>query len=89
MIFYLGMIRILFLFFHALSVFYRIFLSPKIDILHRYGKNSFVFITGAANGIGKEYAKHFANTGFNLILIDKDKKGLKTTKEELENLNIS
>lgn len=42
---------------------------PKLDLIDRYGKGSYVIITGASRGQGKYLACEFAERQFNLILI--------------------
>jgi len=42
-------------------------------------------ITGAASGIGKEFAKIHAEKGGNIVAVDINAQGLKTLKSELEN----
>jgi short-subunit dehydrogenase len=56
----------------------------EVDISERYGKASWVFLTGAANGIGLEYAWYFARRGFNIIAIDIDKQGLEKAKSSIQ-----
>ncbi len=41
------------------------------------------FITGAANGLGKEFAVLYGRDGNNLLLVDIDKAALETVKKEL------
>ena len=43
----------------------------------------YTLITGSANGLGKEFAKLYANDGNNLLLVDVDEKALLEVKEEL------
>jgi len=45
------------------------FFLNEVDFAERYGKNSFVVITGASSGQGKEFAIQFAKRGLNLLLI--------------------
>ena len=45
------------------------FLLKEFNLLDRYGKNSYVAITGASSGQGKEFALQFGKRGFNLLLI--------------------
>ena len=83
-IFYIGMIRLIILFIHSWKIFKRQFLNSKLDLLKRYGNKSYVLITGAANGIGKEYSIWYGKEGFSIILIDKDQQGLENTTNELK-----
>ena len=59
----------------------------RMGLLERYGPNSYVLITGAAQGIGKAYATRFIQMGFNLVIIDKDIHTLKATEKELQQLS--
>lgn len=52
-------------------------------------KNKVCVITGAANGIGREIALHFAKNNCDIAFIDKDKEnGLKLI-EEIKNMGLS
>ena len=62
----------------------RIFWIPN-DLIKRDGKNSWVLITGGANGIGRRFAIEFAKLGFNIIIIDKDEIGIEHLKNEIKN----
>jgi 17beta-estradiol 17-dehydrogenase / very-long-chain 3-oxoacyl-CoA reductase len=42
---------------------------PELNLIDRYGKGSYVVITGASRGQGKHLACEFAERKFNLILI--------------------
>lgn len=46
----------------------------------------FTFITGAANGLGKEFAVIYGRDGNNLFLVDKDSVALNSVKDELKEL---
>lgn len=48
-------------------------------------KNETVFITGASEGIGLEFAKIFAQNGYDLILLARNKEKLDNLKQELNN----
>lgn len=45
--------------------------------------NSYALITGAASGMGREYARKLYALGHNLILVDKNGSGLKEVEKEL------
>ena len=45
-------------------------------------------VTGAAMGIGKEYAKQLGRRGFNILAIDKDESEMEKTQAELSRLGI-
>ncbi|CAG9318664.1 unnamed protein product [Blepharisma stoltei] len=45
-----------------------------IDFKKRYGSDSWVLVTGGANGIGKSWVESFARRGFNIIILDIDEK---------------
>lgn len=53
----------------SIKFLYRHFLCKEIDLVKRYGKNSYVIITGASSGQGRFFAIEFAKRNFNLILI--------------------
>ena len=45
---------------------------PRKDLSSRYGKGSWALITGASNGLGREYAFELAREGFNIILMGRN-----------------
>ena len=49
-------------------IIYRHFILKEKDLKKRYGKGSWVMITGGDSGQGKRYAIEFAKRGFNIIL---------------------
>ena len=49
------------------------FICKGVNFTKRYGKDSYVLITGASSGQGKYFAKEFARIGFNLILIGSER----------------
>jgi len=61
-------------------------LIPK-DLVTRYGKNSWVVVTGASDGIGKGFCEEFARDGFNIVLIARNQEKLKKVAEELAIIN--
>lgn len=52
-------------------------------------KDELALITGAASGLGFELAKLLAKDGYNLILVDIDKKGLCSSREEILKIGSS
>jgi short-subunit dehydrogenase len=54
-----------------------------IDFQAKYGKDSYVLITGSSDGIGKEFAYFFASKGMNLILWSRTMSKLEKIKAEL------
>jgi len=52
------------------------------DLQSRYGANSWVLVTGASDGIGKEFCFQMAKRGFNIVLVAKNPE--KTTEVEEE-----
>jgi short-subunit dehydrogenase len=48
---------------------YKYFLLSETNLIERYGKGSWVVITGASSGQGYEMALAFAQRGFNLLMI--------------------
>ena len=52
---------------------FKYFLLPRKDLASRYGRGSWALITGASDGIGKQYALELAREGFNIVLMGRDK----------------
>jgi uncharacterized protein len=52
-------------------------------------KKENVLITGASGGIGEEFARKFAQNGYNVILVARNEDKLKALKQELENTTSS
>ena len=49
--------------------FHKHFLMQEIDLGHRYGRESWVLITGPSSGQGRLFALNFAKRGFNLVSV--------------------
>jgi|GEM_PF-1281808 len=54
----------------------------------RYGRGSWVLITGASDGLGKAFAQELARCGFNLLLVSRTQEKLSRLQTELESLGI-
>lgn len=59
---------------------YQHFIVKEQNLLERYGKNTYVLITGASSGQGRHFALNFAKRGFNIFLIG-SKRSEKTINE--------
>ncbi len=84
--FFLGLI-ILFCFYQTIlaigfSVIFikKFFFTKEKNLIKRYGKNSWVIITGGSGGQGKQFALKLAKRGFNIFIIGY-KSSLKVEKE--------
>ena len=66
-----------------LKSFYEIFLSREKDLGKKYGRGSYVMITGSTAGIGKELAFQFAKRGFKIVLVSRTEKKLKQVQQEI------
>ena len=69
-------IQIFLLLINLLQGIYKYFLISELDLPKRYGYKSWVIITGASSGQGKDFALEFAKRGFNILMI-----GSKRTRE--------
>lgn len=78
-------LKIIFLYFvvNISKVIYKKFIRKPLDLLKRYGENSYVLVTGATDGIGKEFCFQFAKLGFNIILVSRNLEKLSKVSEEI------
>ncbi|CAI2375524.1 unnamed protein product [Moneuplotes crassus] len=58
----------------------RNYARKPLDLQKRYGKGSWVIVTGATGGIGEQYCVQFAKEGFNVVLIGRNKEKLEETE---------
>lgn len=56
--------------------------APRLA--ERYGRGSWVLLTGAGDGLGKAFAEQFADAGFNLLLVSRTPDKLRRLQAELE-----
>lgn len=69
------------------KIVYKNFIRKRLNLSKRYGIGSWVIVTGATDGIGKEYCKQFSQLGFNIILVSRTQLKLTAVAEELKQLN--
>ncbi|CUM63279.1 uncharacterized protein PRCAT00000850001 [Priceomyces carsonii] len=62
-----------------------VFILPPVNF-KKYGakKNTWAIVTGASDGIGKEYSKLLAKKGFNLVLVSRTQQKLELLATEIE-----
>jgi short-subunit dehydrogenase len=63
------LIQMFLLFISLIKGIYKYFLISELDLLKRYGTNTWVIITGASSGQGKDFSLEFAKRGFNILMI--------------------
>jgi len=73
--------------FKILRAFYRTFIRRKRDLAARYGANSYAFVTGASDGIGKEFCRQLALKNFNIILLARNQKKLEEAAADIKKVN--
>ncbi|QPG76697.1 hypothetical protein FOA43_004091 [Brettanomyces nanus] len=68
-----------------LSMVFDLYVLPSVDF-SKYGahKGNWAVITGASDGIGKEYSRQLAKKGFNVVLVSRTKSKLQTVAKEIE-----
>ncbi|CCD24192.1 ketoreductase NDAI_0C05330 [Naumovozyma dairenensis CBS 421] len=83
-IFGFGVLKLTTLTLRSLALLADLFILPAVNY-SKYGakRDNYCVVTGASDGIGKEYAIQMAERGFNLILISRTLSKLETMKEEL------
>jgi 17beta-estradiol 17-dehydrogenase / very-long-chain 3-oxoacyl-CoA reductase len=84
---YIVYIYIIFIAIRVAWFLYKIFFRKQKDLLNTYGRDSWVMITGATDGIGKAYCEEFARLGFNIILVSRNIEKLKSVATEIKKRN--
>jgi 17beta-estradiol 17-dehydrogenase / very-long-chain 3-oxoacyl-CoA reductase len=69
--------------FKLVYFYYKVTFRKRLDLLNRYGKDSWVLVTGATDGIGKAYCEEFASMGFNIVLASRNHSKLQKVAKEL------
>ena len=68
---------------YYLKGLFKYYLIPRHDLMKRYG-GGWVFITGASDGMGLAHAHELARTGFNIVLMARNKEKLENVARELQ-----
>lgn len=63
---------------------YKSFIRPRLNLAERYGKGSYVLITGTTHGIGRQHCFEWAKLGFNLIMVARTEELLVNLDKELK-----
>ena len=63
--------------------FLKYFVLPRKNLYARYG-GGWALITGASDGLGKQYAFELAKEGFNIILMARNRQKLMSVAQEIE-----
>ncbi|KAF8895715.1 3-ketoacyl-CoA reductase [Gymnopilus junonius] len=81
----LGSVSLLRVAYQTASVLLQTFVLPG-NSLKRYGakEHAWAVVTGATDGIGKEFAFQLAKAGFNILLVARNKELLSQTASEIE-----
>jgi short-subunit dehydrogenase len=66
-------VQILLVLIYFIYFFKKYFFTSELDLIDRYGINSWVLITGCSSGQGKNFAIEFAKRGFNIILVGSER----------------
>lgn len=64
----IGTLVLLFHIFKLLKCLHQYFFIHKSDLLEKFGRNSWVLVTGCTGGLGEEFCKQFAEAGFSIYL---------------------
>ena len=75
----------LYIIFKIIIILYKKFIRKPLNLTERYGEGSYALITGATEGIGKEFCIQLAKLKFNLILVSRYIEKLKKVSDELKN----
>jgi 17beta-estradiol 17-dehydrogenase / very-long-chain 3-oxoacyl-CoA reductase len=59
------------------------FIRKSLNLPERYGKGTWVVVTGATGGIGSEFCRQLANIGFNIVLVSRSQDKLEESEREL------
>ena len=66
---------------------YTNFFRKRLNLLTRYGPDSWALVTGATDGIGKALCEELVKEGFNIILVSRTLQKLKNVSADLIKIN--
>ncbi|RMD40623.1 hypothetical protein DV735_g4495, partial [Chaetothyriales sp. CBS 134920] len=69
--------------YHTLRVILSIFLIPGLSLSKFGPKGSWAVVTGASDGIGKQFALQLARKGFNILLVSRTQSKLDALSQEI------
>ena len=83
--FYVGFIFLVNFAFQALQSLYILWIGKacKIDFPSTYGPGSYAFVTGATDGVGKQYLFALCRRGLNLIMVGRSADKIEKVKQEI------
>jgi len=76
----LFLIEVALLLYQFSKAIYKYFIIKELNLIERYGSDTWVVITGASSGQGRDFALEFAKRGFNILMIG-SKRSHNTAKE--------
>ena len=82
LIYYLGLLQLFYALKEAVRMFFQ-YRCKALDLQERYGKGSWVLVTGASDGLGAEFCRQLAKHGFNIVLVSRTLSKLQTVEKEL------
>ncbi|KAK5069244.1 hypothetical protein LTR16_009524, partial [Cryomyces antarcticus] len=80
----IGLLYISVKLFSFVRVLLSLFVLPGASLSKFGRKGTWAVVTGASDGIGKEYATQLADKGFNIVLVSRTQSKLDTLARELE-----
>ena len=76
----LFLIEVALLLYQFSKAIYKYFIIKELNLIERYGSDTWVVITGASSGQGRDFSLEFAKRGFNILMIG-SKRSHNTAKE--------
>lgn len=83
MLWELGFLLVCYTLYLLLSGLYQYTLRRPLDLLTRYGRNSWAVVTGGSEGIGQAFGELLAGMGFNVLLISRSQSKLDKAAQEI------